>query len=234
MELHADDGERLVTNGHDFPVAARCIGPGAHDEVARQRVGPDYKAVIARRGERIGQAAKNALAVMLDFVRLAVHQPFGPHDHAAGGLTDRLMAKTDAEDRQLAEKSLDAFDRNAGFARRAGTGRDNQVAGLFGGDLVASNLIITMDLDFDRRVDFTQPLDEVVGERVVVVDEQDHRAKIGGQEVRASSYWKSPPASPPWDVPIAFQATKLKLLATKLMWPSQNAACTPLGCRLRV
>src|SRR6478672_9476645 len=40
-------------------------------------------------------------------------------------------------------------------------------------DLVAGNLIVAMDLDVDARIDLAQALDEVVGERVVVVDQEN-------------------------------------------------------------
>ena len=41
-------------------------------------------------------------------------------------------------------------------------------------DLLQRDLVVAMDFQVQRRVDLAQPLDQVVGERVVVVDQQDH------------------------------------------------------------
>ena len=59
-------------------------------------------------------------------------------------------------------------------------------------DLVERDLVVAADLDRERRVDFPQPLHEVVGERIVVIDQQDH-VFIGGG-------WRETPA-------IAFAST---------------------------
>ena len=41
-------------------------------------------------------------------------------------------------------------------------------------DLVERDLVVAMHLQVERRVDLAQPLHEVVGERIVVIDQQDH------------------------------------------------------------
>src|ERR1041385_8237110 len=109
----------------------------------------------------------------MDLVRLAVHQPLGPDDDAAGGLADRLVAETYAEQWNLPHELLDALDGNAGFGGSAGAGGDNQVARFFGSDLGRRDLVVPMDLNLQATIHFPQPLDEVVGEGIVVVDEQD-------------------------------------------------------------
>src|SRR5262245_45300306 len=100
------------------------------------------------------------------------------------------MAETDAEDRQLTGKSLDALDRDAGLGRRAGTGRDDQVRRPPPSNLIAADLVIAMDLDRQSRAHFAQALDEVVSKRVVVVDEQDQGS--GGREPRCESSAQPP------------------------------------------
>jgi hypothetical protein len=54
---------------------------------------------------------------------LAVHQLLGVHDLAAEGFADGLVAKADAEQRNLAGEFLDRGQRNAGLGRRAGPGK---------------------------------------------------------------------------------------------------------------
>ena len=46
-------------------------------------------------------------------------------------------------------------------------------------DLVDRDLIVAKDLDVERRIDLAQPLHEVVGERIVVVDDEDHGEDAG-------------------------------------------------------
>ena len=41
-------------------------------------------------------------------------------------------------------------------------------------DLVERDLIVADDFQVDARVDLAEPLDQVVGERVVIVDQEDH------------------------------------------------------------
>src|SRR5581483_803580 len=84
------------------------------------------------------------------------------------------MSQANAQQRNLTGEPRHAIDRDAGFARRAGPRRDDQVRWLLGGDLIERDLVVAMHFQIERRVDFTQPLHEVVGERIVIVDKQDH------------------------------------------------------------
>ena len=58
-----------------------------------------------------------------------------------------------------------------------GPGDTIRCVGRFCGDLVERDLIVAMHLELERRIDLAQPLHEVVGERIVVVDQQDHRVR---------------------------------------------------------
>ena len=53
--------------------------------------------VIARDGERVGQAIKHPVAAMLNMAQLAVHDFLSPHNLAAKGLANILMAEANAE-----------------------------------------------------------------------------------------------------------------------------------------
>ena len=55
-----------------------------------------------------------------------------------------------------------------------GPGEMMMCVGLQRRDLVERDLVVADDLQVERRVDLAEPLDEVVGERVVVVDQEDH------------------------------------------------------------
>ena len=57
-----------------------------------------------------------------------------------------------------------------------GPGEMISCAGLQREDFVDRDLVVAIDANLERRIDLAQPLHEVVGERIVVVDELDHGA----------------------------------------------------------
>ena len=131
---------------------------------------------------------------MVDFVCLAVHQPFSTNDLTAGGLPDRLVTKTDPKNWKAAVKVLNTADRNTGLVGSAGARRNNQMAGGKFLDFFNGNLVVAMNFNFNRRVHLTKSLDEVVGKRVVIVDDQDpvksdqkYKLKYIGRDVKSRS-----------------------------------------------
>src|SRR5688500_5963371 len=67
MELHALDRERAMAQAHDLlDRAVLVFGPCRHVQAGRQRRLLDHQRVVARRLERIGQAAEHAPAVVAD------------------------------------------------------------------------------------------------------------------------------------------------------------------------
>jgi len=92
------------------------------------------------------------------------------------------MSETHAEERNFSLELLNTFDRDPGFGRRAWPRRDNDVRRFLRGDLGGSDLVVAVDFDLQLRIDFPQPLDQVVREGIVVIDQQDHsggRADVG-------------------------------------------------------
>ena len=126
-------------------------------------------------------AAVNALTVVMDFGGLAVHGDDVPlHGHAVQ-VADGLVAQADAQHGDAPAEVLDHGGGAAGLFGSAGAGGDDEVCWaaatveprcFIGGDLVVAD-----DVDFDGRIDLAQPLDKVVREGVVVVDQEDHRGK---------------------------------------------------------
>src|SRR4051812_25095251 len=63
MELHAVKRPNAMADAHDLVF----VGPGGDDEVwVFEGFAFDDKAMIARRGEGVGHALKNALAIVID------------------------------------------------------------------------------------------------------------------------------------------------------------------------
>ena len=77
-----------------------------------------------------------------------MHRLGRAHDLAAERFADRLVAKADAEDGNLAGSGLDEIKANAGFFRRTGTGREHNCIGIRGEHGGACDLVIAVDAHF--------------------------------------------------------------------------------------
>ena len=122
--------------------------------------------------EGVGQAREHALAVVVDHGRLAVSDFAGPVNGRAVRVADALVPQAHAQDRQLGTEMPDHVVGDTGLARRAGARRHHDALGLHRLYVLYGCLIVADDLNL--RAQFTQVLVEVVGETVVVVDEEKH------------------------------------------------------------
>ncbi len=113
---------------------------------------------------------------------LAVHQPLGPDDFAAERRTDRLVSQADAEQRYVCRTGgARQRDGDPGFLRCARPGRNDDRGGLQGERSLDGHGVVAVH---DRtRPQLPQVLDEVVGERVVVVEHQEHAGKLAGLQI---------------------------------------------------
>src|SRR5262249_8178279 len=171
VELHSVQRPGLVTDAHDFAL----VGPGADHKIGMLKgFALDHQAVVAGRFERVGQPAKNALPVMVDPRRLAVHDPVVAQHLTTKDMPDALMPQTYAQHRYFRSEALDHVVGHTGLARRTRAGRDDDVTWLQFFDLVHAYLIVPMNLQVDSRIQLPQALHQVVRERIVVVDEKNH------------------------------------------------------------
>src|SRR5262245_58809417 len=94
MELHALHGEAPVAQPHDLPV------PSAAGDLQRggEALFQHHQGVIAGRLEVLGERREDALAIVMDARRLAVHLLLRPRYRAPEGLAYGLMAQAHAED----------------------------------------------------------------------------------------------------------------------------------------
>src|SRR5262245_38284681 len=103
---------------------------------------------------------------------LPVHHDAGSHDTRSEDLADRLMSKTDAEDRHVARDLLDKLQRDPRFVRRAWPRRDHDMCRTHRTYLFDADGIVAHHMQF--LAEFPQILHEVVGEGIVVVDDEKH------------------------------------------------------------
>jgi hypothetical protein len=66
----------------------------------------------------------------------------------------------------------DQFDADASFLRSAGSGRNHYALRVHCLDLADGHFVVAANLDFSAQ--FAQILDEVVSERIVVIEDEDH------------------------------------------------------------
>src|SRR5215210_6506138 len=138
--------------------------------------------------ERLGEPAEEATAVVVDRARFAVHEPPRLSDLSAEGLDDRLMAEADAEGGYLRGQPPDDLDTGARGGRPSRAGGEDELRRPEPLRLVRVDRIVAVD--HHLRAELAEEVREVVGERVVVVDQQDHtRASASSIAVsRAASF----------------------------------------------
>jgi len=102
-----------------------------------------------------------------------VHDLASTHYIATEGLADALMAKANAEDRQLAGEMANQFQRDARLVGRAGAWRDDDALRVQGLDLGNAEFIVAHDSDIGTEL--AEVLHHVVGKGVVVIQHQQHK-----------------------------------------------------------
>ena len=100
VKLHALYFHCFVTQPHHKPVGRL----GGYLKRIRHAVALDDQRMIPSGREIIWDARENSFAVVDDLYRLSMYRFGGPRDFTAKMLADRLMAETDAEDRQFVRK----------------------------------------------------------------------------------------------------------------------------------
>ena len=168
MKLDPLHGQAPVANPHDFAI----VGPGCNFELLRQGFALDDERVVACSFERLRDTAENALARVVNGRYFAMHQLPGVHDPAAEGLPDALVAETYAEDRDLTRKALDQRHRDAGFVGRARSGRNHDVRRPQRSHFFERYFVVAKHDDLLFQL--TEVLHQVVRERIVVVDHEQH------------------------------------------------------------
>src|SRR5208282_1067301 len=171
VELDAFDREIAVAEAHDHAVFRH----GGDGQAARESAAFDHQRMIARGGERAGQAAKQGFAVVADLAGFSVHEARGADHAPAKRLADALMTEADAEDGYLRGEAADQLHADARLARRAGAGGDHDALGAERRDFVERDAVVAAHQEF--LPELAEDLSQVVGEGIVVVDEQDHCSK---------------------------------------------------------
>ena len=101
-----------------------------------------------------------------------MHQVRSANDITTEGMTDGLVAEAHPEDGLLAGEGLDHRARDTGFGGRARTGRNHHAVRIQRQRFLDGDLVIAVHLLLHAQL--PEVLDQVVGERIVVIDDQQH------------------------------------------------------------
>ncbi len=101
-----------------------------------------------------------------------MHEPAGSDDFAAEMVADGLVAEANAEDRFFPGEGADNCERHTGFGRRTGAGREEDAVGVERKGLGRGDLVVAVHTL--RHAQLPEALDEVIGEGVEVVDDEQH------------------------------------------------------------
>jgi len=97
----------------------------------------------------------------------------GSADHpAAVRFGDALMPETDAQDGNLGPEAQDDFFADARFAWRARAGGNADVLWRQACNFIQRDFVVSLDEKLTPKL--TEILREIVGERVVIVDQEQH------------------------------------------------------------
>src|SRR5262245_1290425 len=116
--------------------------------------------MIARGGEVLRDAGKDARPAVMHLGQLAVHQHWRAHDAAAIDLADGLMTETDAKDRNFRSGPLDELEADARSVRVARAWRQNDGFRRLGQHCIDGDLVVAVDAR--RRAQFPKEMNEVV------------------------------------------------------------------------
>ena len=168
MELDAVDGEVAVGEAHDFAFG----GFGGDFKAGREGFAFDNEGVVAGGFEGAGQAGENILTGVEDGRGFAVHEARSADDVASVNLADTLMAEADTEDGNFSTEMPNHIATDTGIGGRAGPGGNDDFFGSELLDVGNGNLVIAFHKEL--RTKLAKVLNEVVGERIVVIDDEDH------------------------------------------------------------
>src|SRR5207302_3040263 len=168
VELHRLERKRQMPKRHDDPV----IAAGCDDEVRRERFLVDHQGVVPRRLGGLGDPREDSLAVVPHERGLSMARLGSTHHRRPERDRRALQSEAYPERRNPPLRALShELGRAAGGLGSPWPGRDDQ--SVWAGVERRGERRIVGAKHRHLRAERTERLREVVGERVVVIDEQD-------------------------------------------------------------
>jgi hypothetical protein len=167
MKLNAVHRQSAMHDPHHQAIGAFRVDC----QITRHSGALYHERMVARCLQRSINATKYPGPGVPDFRKLPVEGSC-PHDLSAEGLPDCLVAEAHAEDWNAGGRFADEIEANAGFVGRARAWREDDRIGLQRHDVGDRNLVVAMDDHI--RPQPSQIVEEVEGEAVIVVDQDNH------------------------------------------------------------
>src|SRR5205807_7539160 len=187
VKLQPGHGVARVPDGHDRPV----LGAGRDAQLGGEPRAGDDERVVARRLERVREAGEQTTPVVADAGRLAVHRTPGAHDAGTVRGADALVPQAYAEDGDRRPEPPHDVRRNPRFARRTGPRGDDDMRRPKSLDLLVRRSVVASYNGLFSQL--AHVAGQVVDERVVIVDQQDHgtRAAMSPRALSSVSRYSS-------------------------------------------
>jgi hypothetical protein len=177
VKLYAIDGQGAVSESHYFPF----LGPCSDDEVIGKRVFFDEKGVVSGGGKGAWDIFKKILPMVVDGRRFAMHEAPGADNFTAEELADTLVPEADPEEGDVRTgEGFDEAEAVACFIWATGAWGNEDPIRFEGKRLGGGQLVVSEDLLFDSKL--AEILDEIVRERVKVIENEKHRVRRIGYE----------------------------------------------------
>src|SRR5438128_1175416 len=169
MKLYALELQLAVAQTHDYAVRRS----GGDFKTGGKGFALDHQRMVPASFEAILESFKDCLAIVTDFRRLSVKQRRSPHHASAIDPRNCLVSQANAKNGNAPGKVLNHFHGHAGVIGRTRPRRNHDlVGGKLGFDVFHCNLIVSTHLHLLPQL--AEILNEVVSERVVVVDDEKH------------------------------------------------------------
>src|SRR3954463_13688215 len=128
--------------------------------------------MVTRGRHRFWHVLEQGFAVMFNKAGFTVHQLSSTDNVAAKSRAKRLMSQAHAQHRTLAGKMFDQVNADPSLLRRAGSWRNQDMAGLHFFNFLRRNLIVAAHLYLLAQL--AQVLDQVVSEGIVIIEDENH------------------------------------------------------------
>src|SRR6202171_1844800 len=160
--------ELSMLQSHDLAFSRFC----ADGELIGQSLRRDDERMIARSGKWVWQSGENARPIVMDLRGFAVHQPLRLDNLSAKNFRDALVTQANTEQWHARREPAHDFFAYSRFAGACRSGRDANMRRLQPGNFINREGVVTPNNGFTAKL--AKILDEVVGERIVIIEDEQH------------------------------------------------------------
>jgi len=164
-----------VANTHDLAF----YGFGGDFEAGGDTFAFDEERVVTGGLKALRHSGENIGVLMLNGRGFPMHEVAGSNDFPTKMLSNALMAEAHAKERNACfSRSLGNGKGAAGFIGATGSGGEHDAFGVKRNDLIGGDFVVSVDFLF--YTELTEILNQIVGERVEVVDDEEHSLYMSG------------------------------------------------------